>query len=408
MSGLDFSRLYTDDLLKALDGPALSPPDGVNPNFEHPPNRDGVALAGLVVSLILATTFLFIRIYVKFFIIKQICMGDYLITIAYTFYLVVVIESLIRVNSTVPLFVHQWNVRGRDIKEYLLHIFISVEFWIGAILLVKSSILLEWLRIFAPTGSRPFTLSCTLLLVVTILFYVASILALNLSCRPFNKIWDKTVEGTCIDIKSIHLGVVTANLFLDLAILILPQPVIWSLQMTRLRRAGVSTVFTIGVLAIVAAGFLINAVISWIHTDDMTYYYSSVTLWGIAETTCGILVFSVPYAPRFFQDIDFPTWLVNFFPIKLFPDGRAEWRQEPSGEQQSYPHVSKQGDYREIVETGRMHLGGCRSLRRADRQYGIAVTTDIVVTESYEPSDAKIGHQHQWTSTVSSRKDALS
>ncbi|KAI1284148.1 hypothetical protein F5Y07DRAFT_394080 [Xylaria sp. FL0933] len=38
MSDLDFSPLSMDDLLEALKEPALSPPEGVNPYFEHPPN----------------------------------------------------------------------------------------------------------------------------------------------------------------------------------------------------------------------------------------------------------------------------------------------------------------------------------------------------------------------------------
>ncbi|KAI0813405.1 hypothetical protein GGR55DRAFT_575904 [Xylaria sp. FL0064] len=426
MSNLDFSHLSTNDLLEALREPALSPPEGVNPNFEHPPNLNAVAVTGLLVCLILTSAFLFIRIYVKFFKIKQLCIGDYLMMLAYvrwqprrlryhyrysplanthsqrqTFYLVVVVGSLVRVNSAVALFVHQWNVRGGNIEDYLLHIFIGIEFWLGAILLVKSSILLEWLRIFAPTGSRPFTLSCKVLLVVTILFYAAAIIVLNLTCRPFKKAWDKTVEGTCVDIKRIHLGVVIVNLLLDIATLVLPQPVIWSLQMTRLRRAGVSTIFTIGILAIIAAGFLIDAVVSWMKTDDMTYYYSAVALWGIAETTCATLVFCVPFAPRFFHDIHFFNWFANALPFKLSSDcHRTEWFQEPSGERQSCPRISKQHDYQEIDETTGIHLRGYGSPRPTDRQYGIAVTTDIVVTESYEQDYVKVeDHQHPWINT---------
>ncbi|KAI0554028.1 hypothetical protein F4679DRAFT_393853 [Xylaria curta] len=387
MSDLDFSHLSMDDLRKALEGPALSPPEGVSPNFEHPPNQNSVAVLGLLVCLVLASVFLIIRIYVKFFKIKRLHIGDYLIILAYPFYLANVVGSLMRTNTTIALFVHQWNVRGQDIEDYLFHIFIAIDFWAAAMLLVESSILLEWLRIFAPTGNRLFVLSCKILLVATILFYTAALVVFNLSCRPFKRIWDKTLEGSCTDIKRIHLGVVIVNIVLDLVILILPQPVIWNLQMTRLRKTGVSTIFTIGVLAVIAAGFLIDAVVSWTNTGDMTYYYSSVALWGIAETTCGILVFCVPFAPRLYQDINFSDW---FGSLK-----RTKWLQESNGERQSRPRASKQRDYQEIDEMGGIRLREFGSPRPTDRQYGISVTTDIVVTESYEPDHVESeGSQH--------------
>ncbi|KAI1741634.1 hypothetical protein F4680DRAFT_446639 [Xylaria scruposa] len=376
MSDLDFSHLSMDDLQKALEGPALSPPEGVSPNFEHPPNQNGVAVVGLLVCLVLASVFLIIRIYVKFFKVKRLHIGDYLIVLAYPFYLANVIGSLMRTNTTVALFVHQWN-----------HIFIAIDFWAVAMLLVESSILLEWLRIFAPTGNRLFVQSCKILLVATVLFYTASLVVFNVSCRPFKKNWDKKLEGSCTDIKRIHLGVVIVNIVLDLVILILPQPVIWNLQMTRLRKTGVSTVFTIGVLAVIAAGFLIDAVVSWTKTGDMTYYYSSVALWGIAETTCGILVFCVPFAPRLYQDINFSKW---FGSLK-----RTKWFQE------SRPRASKQRYYQEIDEMGGIHLREFGSPRPTDRQYGISVTTDIVVTESYEPGHVKLeDNQHLWADAV--------
>ncbi|KAJ2992348.1 hypothetical protein NUW58_g2196 [Xylaria curta] len=401
MSDLDFSHLSQEDLMKALEGPALIPPEGTVPNFNNPPNLNHVAVTALVVCLVLASAFLLVRVYVKLFKIKRLCVGDYLIVLAYICYLVAVSGSLLRVRSKVALFVHQWNVRGQDIENYNLHIFIGIEFWLVAVLLVKSSILLEWLRIFAPTGSRPFTMSCKVLLVVNVIFYTAALLTLNLACQPFRKTWNKTVEGTCIDSKSLHLCAVIVNLILDLAILILPQPVIWRLQMTTPRKIGVSTVFAIGILAIAASGFLLDAVVAWIRTNDMTYYYSSVALWAIAEITCGILVSCVPFVPRLVRDIDLSKWFANVPPLGKSITRRRVWFQEPSGERQPRPRISNQHNYREIGETGGIRLRGVGSPRPTDRQYGIAVTTDIVVTESYKSDHVKLEDlQYPWAATV--------
>lgn len=76
MSTLDFSSLSPQELEKALNDPALPPPAGVTPDFAHPQNKNGEALAGLIFSLVLASTFLFIRVYVVFFKSKQSRLGD--------------------------------------------------------------------------------------------------------------------------------------------------------------------------------------------------------------------------------------------------------------------------------------------------------------------------------------------
>lgn len=59
-----------------LDGPALAPPTGVVSNFDNPPNRDGLTLGVIITSVILATTFVLIRIYSKVFVTKKISIPD--------------------------------------------------------------------------------------------------------------------------------------------------------------------------------------------------------------------------------------------------------------------------------------------------------------------------------------------
>ena len=71
MTDLDFSGLSPVDLEQVLDGPDLLPPHGTTSDFIHPPNQNGVGLAGLVVCLTISTIFLFIRVYVEFFKLKK-------------------------------------------------------------------------------------------------------------------------------------------------------------------------------------------------------------------------------------------------------------------------------------------------------------------------------------------------
>ncbi|KAI2636173.1 hypothetical protein GGS21DRAFT_489887 [Xylaria nigripes] len=346
MSSLDFSHLSPEDLRQALEGPALSPPDGVSPNFDDPPNQNAAALAGLL-----------------------------------ALYLSIVVGSFVRISSPASFFVHQWDIRGRDIKKYLFDTAIGTEFGLVTILLIKSSILLEWIHLFASTSNQPFALCCKIVIAVNIACFTTALIALNVTCRPFQKTWDKTVEGTCDDVTQFYLSTVIINLVLDLAILVLPQPVIWGLQMTSSRKLGVSAVFTCGILGLIAAAFLLGAVVDWIHTGDMTYYYSSVALWSVAETTCGIMIFSVPFVPRFLRDISSSKASTNVTPLHSTSTRRGECSGEHDSEMRSARRISKH-DYLEVQEVRRTY----GSPRPTDRQYGIAVTTDIIVT-TYQPDE---------------------
>ncbi|KAI0388599.1 hypothetical protein F5Y17DRAFT_452214 [Xylariaceae sp. FL0594] len=388
MSDLDFSGLSPQDLIRTLNGPALQPPEGVVPNFDHPQNENEAALAGLLVCILLATIFLFLRLYVVLVKTKQSRLGDYFMLLAYAFYLVVCSGSLVRL-AQVGLFIHQWDMRGRDVKKYLQTILIGVEFWLAGILLVKTSILIEWLRIFAPSRERTtFTLSCRILIVVTVLFYGATIVALNLTCRPFQKIYDKTLPGTCIDIKKIHLGAVIVDLLLDIAILILPQRIIWGLKTSKTNRIGISTVFTIGILATIASAFLIKAVAKWNTSQDMTYHYSAVALWAIAEMTCGILVFSIPIVPKIYQGLNPVRWFGWVGPFRARLSGWVKRRGHVQSERQSRTRtrIARSRNYAMMNDSDRVGLhDDYGSPRPTDRQYGITVTTDIVVTEAVKP-----------------------
>ncbi|KAI1125542.1 hypothetical protein F5Y10DRAFT_267970 [Nemania abortiva] len=404
MSNLDFSHLSPQQLEDALATSSIPPPPGVVPNFVNPGNENAVALAGFIITLILATSFLALRIYVVFIKIRQPHLGDYLMPLGYVGFLVVSSGSLMRL-SEVGLFIHQWNVLGRDIEPYLKVILVGDEFWILGICLIKSSILVEWHRLFAPSRARTvFTISCSALLTVNVLSYAGLLIALNLNCRPFERIWNKAIQGSCNDLRTIHLAAAIVNLILNVAILLLPQRIIWKLQLSYLKRIGVSTVFMIGILATIASAFLIIAISAWRKSSDMTYHYSEVVLWAIAEMTCGILVFCVPIVPGFYQDLRLNTWLSGLWASSLSLANKISWTS--SSKLQSHEERRPRSIYREIDESGSIRMHAYGSPRPTDRQYGIFVTTDIIVdTEQNNiatgPGDSDEHFQCPWAAESS-------
>ncbi len=146
----------------------------------------------------------------------------------------------------------------------------------------------------------------------------------NFHCIPFRKIWDLTVPGTCYNWTYGLLIASIINVVSDVAIFILPQAVIWKLNMSRRRKIGLSFIFTLGLLYVntpfphsilnrkyvadnrhdrgcVAATIRLAQTVKFVKSDDKVYNVSAMTLAATAEMTCGFIVFGLPYAVKVFS-----------------------------------------------------------------------------------------------------------
>ena len=73
--------------------------------------------------------------------------------------------------------------------------------------------------------------------------------ALTLSlCKPIQFFWEQLqgASGTCIDLKAAELGAGVALMAADVMILVLPMPMLWSLQVKWVRKIQLCALFGIG------------------------------------------------------------------------------------------------------------------------------------------------------------------
>lgn len=67
-----------------------------------------------------------------------------------------------------------------------------------------------------------------------------------LLCRPFAKTWNPLLPGVCGSSSATILAEAIINMLLDIAILSLPMPLLWRLQMTRRRKIISTIIFGLG------------------------------------------------------------------------------------------------------------------------------------------------------------------
>ena len=68
------------------------------------------------------------------------------------------------------------------------------------------------------------------------------------NCEPIDQMWNPHPNGECRKGSESDYSTLAINMFLDLAILILPLPALWSLKLPTRKKIVVSIMFSFGVL----------------------------------------------------------------------------------------------------------------------------------------------------------------
>lgn len=79
-------------------------------------------------------------------------------------------------------------------------------------------------------------------------YAIANCLQVLLICRPIAYNWDKTVDGTCNLGLAPYISSACINMGIDVVIIILPMPMLWSLQLPTRKKVALTAIFGMGVL----------------------------------------------------------------------------------------------------------------------------------------------------------------
>ncbi|KAI6082348.1 hypothetical protein F4821DRAFT_217501 [Hypoxylon rubiginosum] len=282
-----------------LNGPVLPPPDGIESNLDNPPNRNALVIGLTSFFLAISLISLLVRAYAKLLYMKNTqTFGDLLIIPAIGTYTAGSI-IVFRIAITSGFFVHGWDFRLKDLSWFYYNLFLGTQLYLATMITLKSAILVEWARIFGPGSSKLFRWSCYILVALNAIYYTVNIILECTACIPREYYWDKTIPGgTCRYSAILSLISALVNLVFDVAILILPQGVLWRLTMSRRKRVGCTVVFVIGLLACACAALRIAFGVAYVSSDDYTYLLSPQTILCNAEIAAGFLVFAAPAAPK--------------------------------------------------------------------------------------------------------------
>jgi hypothetical protein len=123
--------------------------------------------------------------------------------------------------------------------------YVSRFTWVTTTTLTKISILHFYRSIFQKdrmsyTTINYYEYTAKAIYGATVLFWVIHIIMGFAECRPLAKEWDKTLSGSCLDTTKQELADTIINAILDFSIMVLPLPVLWSLNLPLKKKLGIT------------------------------------------------------------------------------------------------------------------------------------------------------------------------
>ena len=135
---------------------------------------------------------------------------------------------------------HIASLTKSEINFYMkLHV--AMQFlYVPAVTFPKLALLALYQRLFT---TRIYRWMSYLIAIFMGLVWLTSLILAFTECQPFEYSWNKWIPGHCIDLMILLRYVSSLNLASDVAILILPLPIIWRLHTSSAQKVGLTLTF---------------------------------------------------------------------------------------------------------------------------------------------------------------------
>ncbi|KAG7001511.1 hypothetical protein G7Y79_00031g066260 [Physcia stellaris] len=256
------------------------------------PSQQPAIVATCIVSPIISSFFVTVRLWTRASITRNISWDDYAASATWPFCLA--FSVLVALAGTE----HGFGWHAADISEhgYVVHaqwVYRTSPLYIISLLGYKFSILLLYLRLFGVSIRFRYWTWAVMFFVFGYLF--SNFITQFFGCTPIIKYWNSKVPGHCIIPIRAAFSYGTMNFVSDLFIFILPLPMVWRLKLSRRQKVGVTLVFMGGAVAFIAAAIRYGLLFyKLFYAEDKTWWAGKVTLCMVLEINTGLICSCTP------------------------------------------------------------------------------------------------------------------
>ncbi|KAM7195881.1 hypothetical protein V8F33_006530 [Rhypophila sp. PSN 637] len=168
--------------------------------------------------------------------------------------------------------------------------------WVVSTAVVKIAVLWLYTRIF---DMLLFVRIARIIMAICACYCVTFLVVFITHCDPVSQQWNPVPWGSCREITQTELASNSINSLLDLAIVCLPLPFLWSLQMPLRKKITVIFLFSLG---FVTVGIMFYRIYVTVNSNpDGIVALADVGVLSIVEVWLGIVVACVPTTAPFFR-----------------------------------------------------------------------------------------------------------
>ncbi|KAL9020813.1 MAG: hypothetical protein Q9185_001997 [Variospora sp. 1 TL-2023] len=172
---------------------------------------------------------------------------------------VVVVASVLIFMQFIMVFGRYLSRRLRKVlleaDDYVLSLATSFISWMSlygaSVALSKVAILLLYLRVFT-TSAKKFVVATCVIGAVVVSIGIVTVVGSILNCTPMARNWDNNIPGRCIDELKFARYTAIPNVVTGIAMLILPLPMVWRLNIEVQQKIALTATFLHGIMSVLS------------------------------------------------------------------------------------------------------------------------------------------------------------
>ncbi|RMJ25131.1 integral membrane protein [Aspergillus sp. HF37] len=267
----------------AGDETRLSPRTGVS-------DRGRQALVVTTVLTGLAAIVVAMRLYARLGLLKIMGREDWTILVALFFSLIYL--GLVIGQVMYGMGIHQDRLPEHEITMQLKCLWGAIPQYNASLGCSKFSILFQYLRIFP---SRKFRYACYIVMAIVAAYTTWAVVSGYVNCVPVPRFWNRKIDGYCLSFEAVWFFNASMNIATDIALLVLPMPLLSALQLPRMQKFALMGVFAVGIFIIVTSALRLEALHHLAqHMNDISYHNVGAAYWTAAECNVAIICACLP------------------------------------------------------------------------------------------------------------------
>ncbi|KAK6506603.1 hypothetical protein TWF481_005061 [Arthrobotrys musiformis] len=279
-------------IIEKINGAAVfkSIPKSATSNDYVPPDKGNLVFIVATVSMSVALILVVGRLYTRKVYSGKLGLDDWMIIPATVLTLGFTAIQMLAVKSA-HMGMHVYDISPYAMVEGTKLTYAHMILYVYSIMFTKLSIILFIRRLSFDKMWHV----CNGFFAFHVLFGIASSLALAFQCRPVAAAYDllTKLEHKC-NALTMYYAITSIGVASDIALLFLPAPIVFKLQLPIWKKVAVLFLFSLGGLACIFAILRMIHLFDGVRGIDLTWDIVPVALYGQLEVTLAIIATSLP------------------------------------------------------------------------------------------------------------------